>query len=103
MIVDIFVILLIIAIGIVFYTGKGAVIVEWFNTMPRPDKEKRDMRALSVFIGKLFFVAAVLVGIITVGDVFKIFWLSIAGVVLLIGDVLFGYFYTHTGNRFNKK
>ena len=103
MLVDIFVILVIIAVGIIFYTGKGAVIVEWFNTMPRPDKEKRDMHALSVFIGKLFFVAAILVGIITVGDTLKIFWLTLAGIILLIIDVLFGYFYTHTGDRFNKK
>ena len=103
MIVDAFIILLIIVVGIIFYTGKGAVIVEWFNTMPKPDKENRDMHKISVFIGKLFFAAAGCVAIIAVGDVFKLNLLSFCGVILLVADVIFGYFYTHKNKKFNKK
>ena len=103
MIVNIFIILLIIVIGLIFFSGKGAVVVEWLNTMPKPDKENRDMHKISVFIGKLFFAAAGCVTIITVGDTFKLNLLSLCGVILLVAIVIFGYFYTHKNKKFNKK
>ncbi|MDD5923791.1 MAG: DUF3784 domain-containing protein [Clostridia bacterium] len=102
MTVDIVFAVVLVLIGIYFYLGKGADIIKWLNTMPIDKKERRDMVALSKFIGKLFFVACGCIILMIIGEITDIYQFNIAGVALLIIDVVFGYFYTHSGDRFNK-
>ena len=89
--------------GILMLKGKGEAVIMWFITKPRYQKEQIDSLKLCKFIGKLVTAAAGCVLLWIIGELTDIFMFTVIGLVALIVIAIFGYFYTHTGNRFNKK
>ena len=67
------------------------------------EKEQIDMIKLSRFIGKLLFIACGCVVLFIIGEWADLFYITTIGLIILVGIALFGYFYTHTGDRFKKK
>lgn len=67
LIVNIFVILMFSALGILFSTGKGADLVAGYNTMPKEEKEKIDQKALCKYMAWLIFILACCRSVFTVG------------------------------------
>lgn len=103
MIVDFGALIVLFVIALIFYKGNAAPIVEWLNTRPRYEREQIDMVKLSTFIGKILFVACGCIVLFIIGEWADLFYITTAGAVILIGIAIFGYFYTHTGDRFKKK
>jgi hypothetical protein len=99
MVVEIFIILLLIVLGILFLNGKGAFLIAGFNTKSLEEQEVYDKKALCKFMGIMTFVLAFSM----------LFWvllnlqfLFIVGIVLFFCTIIFMLIYMNMSNRFKK-
>lgn len=96
------IILLLIGLGILFLSGKGAFLIAGYNTSSQAEKAKTDEKALCKAMGKLMFVLAACFLLIAIGSVYAKIYLLWIGFglffVITIGFVI----YANTGNRFKK-
>lgn len=95
--------LIFLVLSIVFYIGKGGILIAGYNTLPKEDQEKYDAAALGKFMGKSMFAMTGVIGLWAVAGYFMIDWLFHVGTGLIILIVIFMIVYVNTGNRFIKK
>ena len=94
--------LLFILLGIVFLRGKGAALIDGYNTASEEEKLEIGEKKLCRFMGKLMFALAGCWLIAASGEVFHtkaLFW---AGLTLFLVAVIGGVIYANTGHRFDK-
>lgn len=102
MVVTIIIIVLFIALGFVFFSGKGTFLIAGYNTMPQAEKDKLDEIALCKFMGKMMFALAGCMVFWVLSEALDKQWLFFVGLALFFGNVLFLLVYMNTGNRFKK-
>ncbi|HHX45516.1 MAG TPA: DUF3784 domain-containing protein [Chloroflexi bacterium] len=102
MLVSILVVGLLIGLGALFSTGRGAFLIAGYNTMPPEKQATYDTPALCRFMGKMMFVFAFCVGLWILSDVLSAGWLFTVGMILYGVGVAFLLVYVNTGNRFKK-
>lgn len=90
--------LVLIIISIFLLRGKGSGLIAGYNTAK--DKEKYDSEALCKFVGKILFPIALFLPSVAIAGIFKIKWISIAFLALVLGLVVFALIYANTNNRF---
>jgi len=93
---------LMIILGIVFLTGRGAFLIAGFNTKPNEKQAKYDVPSLCRFIGKVILPMAVLVIAAGIEPLRLISWFWIAWIVVFIWILSFMLIYANTGGRFKK-
>lgn len=103
LIVNIFVTLLFIALGITFATGKGIDLVAGYNTMPKEEKEKLNKEALCKYMSWLMFILAACWTVFSVGIEINKMWLVWCGAGLFLGIIIFFVIFLNTENRLQKK
>lgn len=94
--------LIFIGIGILLSQGKGAFLIAGYNTMPKEEQEKYDVRALCKFMGKMMFLFAFSMFFWILGDLYESSALFIVGLVIFLGVTVFMLIYMNTNNRFKK-
>lgn len=106
MLAHIIVIVLLVGLGILFSTGKGAFLIAGYNTMPKKEKAKYDIVALCKFMGRLMFAVSGCVLFWLFDELYLGFHLFAIGQILLIAILIFALIYANTGGHFkidNKK
>lgn len=103
LIVDIFVILLFVILGISFSRGKGIDLVAGYNTLPKEEKDKIDKKALCRYMSILMYLLSACWVVLSIGVELEKLWLFWCGFGLFIGVVIFFVIYINTGNRLGKK
>ena len=103
LIVSIFVVLLFVALGIVFANGKGVNLVAGYNTMSAQEKENTDKNILCKIMAVMMFCLAGVWAVLSIGIIFEIPWLKVAGFALFFGVIMFFLIYMNTSNRLKKK
>lgn len=103
LIVNIFVILMFVILGIMFATGKGADLVAGYNTMPKEEKEKVDQKALCKYMTLLMFILAACWTVFSVGIEISKMWLVWCGAGSFLGIIIFFVIFLNTGKRLQKK
>lgn len=93
---------LLIVLGIVFSSGRGAFLIAGYNTLPEEEQAKYDTIALCKFMGKVMFALAFSMVFWILSSLFDIGWLMIVGIVLFFCFIVFAVAYVNTGNRFKK-
>jgi len=96
-------ILLFIALGILFSSGKGDFLIAGFNTMPKTEKDKFDKTALCKFIGKVMFALGFCTIFWVLSEIIGANWLLSAGIILYFAVIVFTLIYANTFNRFKIK
>ena len=93
---------MLLAVGILFLRGKGAMLISGYNTMSPEEKSHVDEVRMFSFMGKFMLVLAGLWLAITVLEAFGLktwLWIGVGVfVIVVVGAVI----YANTGNRFRK-
>ena len=95
-------IFLFVGMGILFSFGKGSFLIAGFNTLPKIEKDKYDIIALTKFMGKLMFAIAFSILLSFLGEKLNIKYLYILGQIIVFGSIVFALIYANTNNRFKK-
>ena len=103
LIVNIFVTLLFVILGIMFSAGKGIDLVAGYNTLSKEEKEKIDQKTLCKYMTILMFLLAACWVVLSIGIEISKMWLFWCGFGLFICVVIFFVIYINTGNRLGKK
>lgn len=103
MILKVGIIVFFIVLGIIFSFGKGAFLIAGFNTLEKEERDKYDVPSLCRFMGKLMFLIAFCIGLLTLSDMLFNRMLYYLGNLLLIGCIVLAIVYMNTGDRFKKK
>lgn len=93
----------IIAISVVMMCGKGAMLIAGFNTMPKKEREKYDVRALCKFVGGILLPVGITMPAVFLGGFYKLNWLIYLVIAIDVAIVIFAIVYANTGNRFRNK
>ena len=94
--------LLLLIMGSIMLSGRGAFLIAGYNTMSKSEKEKYDAAALCKFIGKIILAMGVTTPLIAIGAIYNISWLIVFYTVITLGLSAFAVAYCNTGNRFKK-
>ena len=94
---------LFVLLGAILTSGRGAVMIAGYNTLPAAEKAKYDERALARFFGRMMFAWAFSMVFWVLGDVLDTAWLFGVGVVLFFEITVFALAYANTGSRFRKQ
>ena len=89
-IVNIFIIVLFILLGLLFARGKGAGLIAGYNTMSAREKEKYDKKKLCKAMAKLMFALAACWAVLAAGVISQVKWLHWVGAILLFAAVIVG-------------
>lgn len=89
-------------ISLFLFAGKGSFLLAGYNTASKKEKEKYDEKALCKFMGKILLPIGLATPLVSIGGIYKIFWLPFVYTVVLISLALFAVIYCNTGNRFKK-
>lgn len=92
--------LLMIAMGIYIYSGKGWFLIAGYNMYPESDREKYDEKALCRFDGKVIIAIGLLMIPIGIESIAKWYWIVFTVITLIIG--ITASVYSNTRNRFMK-
>lgn len=92
--------LILLLMAVILLQGKGANLIAGYNTSKV--KSKYDAAALCRFVGKILLPIAILSPLIIFGCIYKIIWLPIIYIVIVLLLVAFALVYLNTGNRFKK-
>ncbi|MBU9714934.1 DUF3784 domain-containing protein [Evansella tamaricis] len=103
MTITLIMIVVLVLVGILFTSGRGAFLIAGYNTLPAEKKREYDTVALCKFMGKMMFVLAFSMTLRLIGDLYQIEGLSIGGIVLFFSTIAFILLYGNTGNRFKKE
>ena len=96
--------------GFYMLSGRGSFLIAGYNTMPKEEKEKYDIKGLCKFIGRkilipvglltVFFAVGLTIG---VQDNNTVLWFTIiAYTIIVLALSVFAVVYLNTGNRFRK-
>lgn len=97
------VLVLCLALGIVLYNGKGAMLIAGYNTISQEKREQIDEQALCRFVGKIMFADAGALALLALNTAFlNIVFLQNLVIFLMIAVPVSGIIYANTGNRFRK-
>lgn len=88
--------------GVFLLNGKGAFLIAGYNTMPKEEKAKYDVAALTKFMGKMMFALSFSMVFWVVSDFYDHDWLFYIGLAMFISIVAFMIVYVNTGNRFKR-
>jgi hypothetical protein len=98
-----FVFILMIVLGFVLRSGKGAFLISGYNMLPKEKKARYNEKELCRFTGNLLFTMAFLLIFAILGAFYEIFWLVKLIVVLFILTALAGIIYVNTNSRFKNQ
>ncbi|MBQ5969953.1 MAG: DUF3784 domain-containing protein [Clostridia bacterium] len=93
--------LLFVALGIVFWRGKGAAMIAGYNTAPEEEKMRTDEKKLCRFMAKLMFALAACWLVAALSEPLHSRTLLWSGLVLFLAVVIAGVIYANTGRRFD--
>ncbi len=96
-------ILLLVVLGAVLFSGRGAFLIAGYNTMPKSERAKYDVKRLCRGVGKLLFAIAgcwVLIALSAVFDSAALYW---CGLGLTLAVAIGGIVYMNTGNRYKNE
>ncbi len=102
-IVCVFVLILLISLGFVLRSGKGAFLISGYNMLSKEKKARYNEKELCRFTGNLLFLVAFLLIFAIVGGIYEIVWLVKLILVLIILTVIAGIIYVNTDSRFRNK
>jgi len=89
-----------IVLGIVLLTGRGAILIAGYNTLPKSKKEEYDTNGLCKFVGKIILPIGFLS--LFLGAAATHTWLIWVYLAAVFGLCIFAVVYLNTGNRFKK-
>ena len=89
-IVNIFIIVLFILLGLLFARGKGAGLIAGYNTMSAREKEKYDKKKLCKAMAKLMFALGACWAVLAAGIISQVKWLHWAGMILFFAAAIVG-------------
>ncbi len=95
-----FVLLLLISLGFVLRSGRGAFLISGYNMLSKEKKARYNEKELCRFTGNLLFVIAFLLIFAIIGGIFEIIWLVKLILALLILTALVAIIYVNTDSRF---
>ena len=94
---------LFVVLGILFASGKGAMLIAGYNTASREEKAKTDEKKLLKAMSVFMFVLAGCFLVSALSQVFHVKALIWIGQVLFAASLIIGLIYLNTGNRFRKR
>lgn len=96
------VLLVLVLLGLLFRSGRGAGLIAGYNTMPPEERAKWDEKALCRFMGKLMLALAACWLLVLLSAVLEQIALLAVGLVLFLLLIAAGVVYANTGRRFRK-
>jgi len=94
---------LLLVLGLVLLSGRGAMMIAGYNTMSKARRAKIDEKALGRFVGWLLIAMIPLQLLVLAGEILAIAWLVTGGIALTIALLVAGLIYANTGKRFQKE
>ncbi len=98
-----FILLLLIGLGIVLRSGRGAFLISGYNMLSQEQKAKYDEKGLCRFVGNMLFVIALIIIFAVIGGIYEITWLVFLSTVAIFGYTIGCLIYANTNNRFKRK
>jgi len=90
------IVLLLGALGVIMLTGRGAFLIAGFNTLPKEKQARYNKEKLAKFMGLILLIIALCTAGMTLGLVFEITALWIAGSALLAAVIIFAIIFANT-------
>ena len=90
--------LLLIAMGVYIYSGKGWRLIAGYNMSSETERAKYDEKALCRFVGIIVMIVGILTFPIGIKSIVGWYWIVYTVVVISIG--VFAAIYGNTGGRF---
>jgi len=97
------IIALLIVLGIFLISGKGSFLIAGYNAKSEEELEGYDTVAVCKYMGKIMFSLSFSMMFWVLGDVYKLTWLDVLGVVLFVGIITFHFIYANKWSRFKKQ
>lgn len=96
-------IVLMVVLGIILLSGKGAFLIAGYNTMSENDKKKYNEEALCKFMGKMMFALSFSMLFWIASIAYDMNFLFVIGLILFMGKIIFMLIYMNSGNRFKNE
>ena len=93
---------LLLILALVLLSGRGAMMIAGYNTMPKGKRAKYDEKALGRLVGWLLIAIVPCLLLVNVGVHFGLNWLIGGGVAASIALPIGAAVYANTGGRFKK-
>jgi len=97
-----FVCLLLLALGLLFRSGKGAGLIAGYNTASPQEREKIDEKKLCYFVGRLMFLLSACWGLILLASILQLGWLFFLGFFLFLALTIGGVIFLNTKDRIKR-
>lgn len=94
------VLLLLVFLGFVLRSGRGAFLISGYNLMSKEKKARYNEKALCRFTGNLLFIVAFLLIFAVIGGIYNIIWLIKLILTLLILLIVVSSIYVTYSPRF---
>ena len=88
--------------AVVLSKGKGSFLLAGYNTMSDSEKEKYREDELCKFMSKIMYGICFSLLLMALSEYFKMQFLLITGIILIVGLIVFSMVYSNTGNRFKR-
>ncbi len=98
-----FILLLIIGLGVVLRSGRGAFLISGYNMLSQEQKAKYDEKALCRFVGNMLFVIAIFLVFAVIGGIYEVIWLITLSTTAIFVFTIGCLIYANTKNRFKRK
>jgi hypothetical protein len=89
-------------ISVILLCGKGAFMIAGFNTMPKDEKEKYDIKKLCKFIGLMLLLIIFCSAGILAGTILTLGIVIIISTAVLLAAIVFTLIFANTKDRFKK-
>ncbi|MDL2292861.1 DUF3784 domain-containing protein [Acholeplasma sp. OttesenSCG-928-E16] len=103
LIVTIILMVVFIALAVLFYFGKGAMLIAGFNTMSEEEKKKINVKALTRFMSLLMVIQVFALIFWLLFSIFEIQPLLWVGIGIMLVSLLFGIIYVNKSKRFKNQ
>ncbi len=97
------IVVLFVMLGIYFSLGKGAMLIAGFNTMPKEEQDKYDIKAVCKAMGKLMFALSFSMIFWVVGAATEQMGVFHIGTAIFFFIIFVGMIYMNKGDRYKKK
>lgn len=97
------VVLILIMLGFVLRSGKGASLIAGYNMLPEEKKALYNEKKLCRFTGNLLFMIAFWTIIALIGGIYELLWLVKLTVVLILITAIACIIYVNTSPRIRNK
>ncbi|MDF2907288.1 MAG: hypothetical protein K0R34_2609 [Herbinix sp.] len=98
-----FIVLLIIGIGLILRSGRGAFLISGYNMLSREQRAKYDEKALCRFVGNMLFIIIFFLVFAVIGGIYDLTWLIALSTTAIFGFTIGCLIYANTNNRFKNK